>query len=164
MRLLRRKGIEQRADSSLGPDTFVHAEHLGPHSAKRSINRRAGAAWPPAWRWFLRPLNLAIVGLAAAVATWGIAYKLSLYQPHPSHSSQTEVAKMWLGPERTLLIAKSRPKPHAQPKRALDSVWSPLFLHLPFPRNGICNPSTSVAADRAFSANCLPRPPPAAVS
>jgi hypothetical protein len=31
----------------------------------------------------MRPLSLGLIGLAVAVAIWGFAYKLSLYQPHP---------------------------------------------------------------------------------
>jgi hypothetical protein len=67
-------------------------------------------------RSILRPLNLCIIGLAFAVALWGFAYKLSLYQPHQNHSSQISVAKMWLGTEGASAAARNRVKPHSYSK------------------------------------------------
>ena len=46
----------------------------------------------------LHPYSLGLMGLAIAIVLWGTGYKLSLYCPHPAHSSRVPVAKLWTEP------------------------------------------------------------------
>jgi hypothetical protein len=65
-------------------------------------------------RDLIRPMSVFLIVLAAAVALWGFAYKLSLYEPPQNHPSHLSVAKMWLGPERQPgLITSHATKPHS---------------------------------------------------
>jgi hypothetical protein len=75
--------------------------------------------------YFMRPLRLALVGLAVAVALWGFAYKLSLYRSDQNRAFHVNVAKMWLGPEGSSAAAVNRsatqPSPGQAPQPALLS-------------------------------------------
>lgn len=62
------------------------------------------------WRQIFRPSALALVGLAIAVALWGFGYKLSLYHPDPTPSSQFPVAKLWIEHRNASVTAVSRLK------------------------------------------------------
>jgi hypothetical protein len=73
-------------------------------------------------RDLVRPMSVFLIALAAAVALWGFAYKLSLYGPQQNHPSHASVAKMWLGPERQPgLITSHTTKPHSWPKTTSQS-------------------------------------------
>jgi hypothetical protein len=75
-----------------------------PNGLKQSLSPRTNPEVSATSRLHLRdlvrPMSVFLIALAAAVALWGFAYKLSLYQPSHKHPSQVSVAKMWLGPER----------------------------------------------------------------
>jgi hypothetical protein len=55
----------------------------------------------------LSPISFGFIGLMIAIVLWGTSYKLSLYCPHPAHSSRTQVAKLWIEP-RSASIASIR--------------------------------------------------------
>ena len=38
--------------------------------------------------WAFRPCAIGFIGLAIAVFSWGLGYKLSLYHPHPTPTSR----------------------------------------------------------------------------
>jgi hypothetical protein len=164
MRLLPRHLIEHRAARALSDDSSIQRENQGVWSVMVGARREFVASSVRRLRRIMRPLNLGLIGLAVAVAIWGFAYKLSLYQPHPSHSAQANVAKLWLGPKGTFLTAKSRPKSHLQPKGTLDAALTPQVITPHVTRNGTWTVSNSVVANRQFFADCSPRSPPAEVS
>lgn len=164
MRLLPRHLIEHRAARALSDSSSIQRESQGVWSGMVDANREFVESSEPRLRCILRPLNLGLIGLAAAVAIWGFAYKLSLYQPHSSHSAQTNVAKMWLGPEGTLLTAKSRAKSDLQRKVDLDAALKPQSPTPPDTQNRSSLSSKFDVADRTFFADCQPRSPPAEVS
>lgn len=82
------------------------------------------------WKALLRPFSLGLIGLALAVFLWGLAYKLSLYHPHRSHATGANVAKMWVGPRKSFVAAKSRvkvtgrPTVHLQPSVLLIEAFA----------------------------------------
>jgi hypothetical protein len=67
-------------------------------------------------RWaHVLPLSIGLLGLALAVALWGIGYKLSLYRPHPTSSVRAGAAKLWVGPRNSGCIQGSRTKATTPP-------------------------------------------------
>jgi hypothetical protein len=50
----------------------------------------------------VRPLGIGLIVLALAIVLWGIAYRLSLYRPHPGPSARVSVAKLWAGPRKAI--------------------------------------------------------------
>jgi hypothetical protein len=109
---------------------------------------------------FMRPLSLALIGLAAAVTLWGFAYKLSLYYPDQNHPAPISVAKLWLGPEGTLLISKNREKCPLQHRRTLDSVLTQQVEAPPEAYNRmLAVPDAAVAGGERFT-DSPPRSPP----
>jgi len=164
MRLLPRHLFEHRAASALSDGSSIQRESQGVWSGMVDANTEFVESSEPRLRRILRPLNLGLIGLAAAVAIWGFAYKLSLYQPHSSHSAQTNVVKMWLGPERTLLTARGRPKSHLLPTGTLDSA---LKLQIKTPADtcrSLWTLSIDATAGRTPFTRSLPRSPPAEAS
>jgi hypothetical protein len=85
------------------------ATQADPETAKLTVNQLL---------YFMRPLRLALVGLAVAVALWGFAYKLSLYRSDQNRSFPVNVAKMWLGPEGSSAAAVNRSATQASPGQA----------------------------------------------
>jgi hypothetical protein len=57
-----------------------------------------------AWRSIRRPCT---IGLATAVVLWGLGYKLSLYQQHPTRLVRASVAKLSIGPRGPSLAITS---------------------------------------------------------
>jgi hypothetical protein len=53
-------------------------------------------------RLIVRPLGIGLIVLALAIVLWGIAYRLSLYRPHPGASARVSVAKLWSGPRKLI--------------------------------------------------------------
>ena len=53
----------------------------------------------------LSPVSFGFIGLMIAIVLWGTSYKLSLYCPHPAHSSRTQVAKLWIEPRSTSMAS-----------------------------------------------------------
>ena len=51
---------------------------------------------------------LGVCGLALAVFLWSFSYKLSLYQRHPAPVVRTSVAKLWIEPAKSSLVAVQR--------------------------------------------------------
>jgi hypothetical protein len=109
---------------------------------------------------FMRPLSLALFGLAAAVTLWGFAYKLSLYYPDQNHPAPISVAKLWLGPEGTLLISKNRAKCPLQQRRTLDSVLTQQVEAPPEAYNRMLAVPDATVAGRERFTDCPPRSPP----
>jgi hypothetical protein len=127
--------------------------------------RAASIGSPPySWRYIIRPLNLGLIGLAVAVALWGFAYKLSLYRPHQNHPASMSVAKLWLGPDRTVLISKIRPKCQLQQRWTLDSVLAKQSETPAEADNGLLTVTEVAAAGRNHFANYIPRSPPPQMS
>jgi hypothetical protein len=79
--------------------TAPSAIQADPEAAKLALNQLFD---------LMRPLRLALVGLAVAVALWGFAYKLSLYRSDQNRSFPVNVAKMWLGPKGPSAAAVKR--------------------------------------------------------
>jgi hypothetical protein len=65
---------------------------------------------PSSSKSLLRPVILAVMGLAIAVILWGIAYKLSLYRSHQNHHASLNVAKLWVGPRESHFALNKRTK------------------------------------------------------
>ena len=63
-----------------------------------------------AWKMVRRPCALGLIGLATAVVLWGLGYKLSLYQQHPTRLACASVAKLSIGPRGPYLATASRLK------------------------------------------------------
>ena len=110
----------------------------------------------------LRPLSLGLIGLEVAVAIWGFAYKLSLYQPHLSHSAKASVVKLWLGPDGNSLTAKS-PKSHLQPNGNLDLSFVPQNSIPLNTRGTIWSALGVVAVSKEIFTDSPPRSPPTEV-
>ena len=68
------------------------------------------------WRSLFRPVSIFLLGLVLAVVLWGLAYRLSLYHPHPDQSGRTNVAKLWVGPRQN----------QPSPSGTMVSDWSPM--------------------------------------
>ncbi len=160
MRLLLRHLIEHCAARALGDNSSIQRESQGVWSGMVDANAEFVESSEPRLRHILRPLNLGLIGLAAAVAIWGFGYKLSLYQPHLNHSAETNVAKMWLGPEGTLLTAKSRAKSHLQPRGNLDVALTPQTSIPLYTRNRTWTAPISAFAVKTFFTDCPSRSPP----
>jgi hypothetical protein len=113
------------------------------------------------WRCIMRPLNLGLIVLAVAVALWGFAYKLSLYNPDQNRRPTISVAKLWLGPEGTLFIVKNKPKCQLQLKWTLDSVLTQQFETFPDAPHGMLGSlDASVVGKQSFTASAPRSPPP----
>lgn len=154
--------FEHRAAGALSDDSSIRIENHGVWSVIAGGRGELVGSSVHGLRVIMRPLNLGLIGLAIAVAIWGFAYKLSLYQPHPNQSAQTTVAKMWLGPEGTLLNARI-PKSHLQPRGNLDAVLKPQVLSPLDARNGTWTASNVAVAVRKSFTDYPPRSPPAPV-
>jgi hypothetical protein len=104
-----------------------------PNWLKRTLSLRTNAEVSVTSRLHLcdlvRPMSVFLIALAVAVAVWGFAYKLSLYQPPHKHPLQVSVAKMWLGSERQpglSAIHTTRSHFGPTPSTQLDSTISPM--------------------------------------
>lgn len=100
------------------PCAFLHPKaqnHLKLSSAARhSVERYIPSR--PCLPEIIRPMSVFLIALAAAVALWGFAYKLSLYEPSQSRRSHKSAAKMGLGPERQPVVITNRATyPHSWP-------------------------------------------------
>jgi len=111
------------------------------------------------WR-MMRPSRIGFVGLAVAVAMWGFAYRLSLYHPDQNRPARTSVAKMWLGPEGTLLASKNRLKSQPRLRWTPDSVETHEVETASETHDRVlAAPDATVAGGNGSNA-CTPRSPP----
>jgi hypothetical protein len=113
------------------------------------------------WRNLLRLPALALVGLAVAIVLWGLAYKLSLYQPHPTPSERASVAKVCTGPRSTASVSAVRVRAAAPPARDLVFLQSQPAPVLHFNR-AVLRGAAPVKLPTGFrSSPGMPRSPPA---
>jgi hypothetical protein len=159
MRPLPRNCVEHRAARAHRDKSSIRRENDGLCSVMAVGREQFVGSDLHGLRGLMRPLSLGLIGLAIAVAIWGFAYKLSLYQPHPSHSAKASVAKLWLGPEGNSLTAKS-PKAHLQPRGNLDVAFVPQPSIPLYSRNGTWTASKAAVAVKTFFTDCPPRSPP----
>jgi hypothetical protein len=129
-------------------------------SAMVNTNIDVGACIVYWLRSILRPLNICIIGLAFAVALWGFAYKLSLYQTHQNHSSQISVAKMWLGTEGASAAARNRVKPHTYSKTTLKPFPNYQDKSSPASHNELQAVLEAAVVTRGRASSIRPRSPP----
>ncbi len=112
------------------------------------------------WHYIMRPLNIGLIGLAFAVALWGFAYKLSLYQFRQNPSSQISVMKMWLGPEGPSAAVRNRANSNSHSKSTLEPFSTCKARSSPASRNGTQTAPEVAFATRCRSTICTPRSPP----
>jgi hypothetical protein len=116
------------------------------------------------WPCIIRPFNLGVIGLAVAVALWSFAYKLSLYHPDQSHPARISVAKMWLGPEGSLLISKYQPNSQLHLGSSRDTILGQQAEAPPETRIRMLVASYAAVPGWKRVAACSPRSPPAHMS
>jgi hypothetical protein len=122
MRLLTDNRLVKSADRSFVGQRVVQMENDDAPPGIVDVKPASIGSSPYRWRYITRPLNLGLVGLAVAVALWGFAYKLSLYNPDQNQPAPIGVAKLWLGPEGTLLISRNGQKCQLHQRWTLDLV------------------------------------------
>ena len=144
----------------LTPAAYGQIESRPVRSAMVNTNVNVGAGFAYWLRSILRPLNICLIGLAFALALWGFAYKLSLYQPHQNHSSQINVAKMWLGTEGTLAAARNRIKPHSYSKTKLEPFLIFQDKSSPASHNELHAVPEAAVVTRDRTSSFKPRSPP----
>src|ERR1039458_903872 len=88
MRPLLRYCVERRAARAHRDESSIRRENDGLCSVIVGGREEFVGSGLHKLRGLMRPLSLGLIGLAVEVAIWGFAYKLSLYQPHPSHSTK----------------------------------------------------------------------------
>jgi hypothetical protein len=160
MRLLTHNQLANCTDRPFRGRALVQMENDSARSGIVDVNPASSGYSLRRWQYIMRPLNLGLIGLAVAVALWGFTYKLSLYNPDQNHSAPISVAKLWLGPERTLLISMSRPKCQFQLGRTLDSVLMQQFEARPEAYNRRMSASDASVSRRRRFTDCIPRSPP----
>src|ERR1035441_2387375 len=106
MRPLLRYCVERRAARAHRDESSIRRENDGLCSVIVGGREEFVGSGLHKLRGLMRPLSLGLMCLAVAVAIWGFEYKLSLSHPRQSPSTKASVAKLWLGPEGTLLTAK----------------------------------------------------------
>jgi hypothetical protein len=164
LRVLTHDRFENYAHRSLCDRPLVQMENDNTRSGIADVNHASSGSSLHSWRFIPRPLNLGLIGLAVAVALWGFAYKLSLYYPDQNHPAPIGVAKLWLGPEGTLLIAKNRPTCQLQQGRTLDSSLTQQVETFPEANDIMLAEPNAAAAGEKFSTACTPRSPPSHMS
>lgn len=130
----------------------------------REAMHRCGTNWP-----FKRMSALAFIGLAICVFTWGLQYKLSLYDPSAASSPHIPTAKLLSkneqsGPTESPLMVRTR-----RATKAIYTIPAAEFfvLLLIF---SVLNPPQLVQLEqrasrlwqqrRAHLRSCIVRPPP----
>ena len=93
--------LEKVADRNPNRTTSIAIQSGG------AVDTAALGTGPEFLRRLLHPYSLGLVGLAIAIVLWGTGYRLSLYCPHPAHSSRVPVAKLWTEPRIPSLAAIS---------------------------------------------------------
>jgi hypothetical protein len=159
MRPLLRNSVEHRAARALRDESSIRRENDGLCSVMAVGREQFIGSDLRRLRGLMRPLSLGLIGLAVAIVIWGFAYKLSLYQPHPSHTAKISVAKLWLGPEGNSLTAKSA-KFHLQPRGNLDVAFVPQHSIPLHSQNGSRTASKAAFTVKTFFTDCPPRSPP----
>jgi len=160
MGLLTQNRDEKWADRSFRGKSVVQGRNDDAGSVIVAVNWSPGALCLSGWRCIMRPVNLGLIGLAVAVALSGFAYKLSLYYPDQNHPAPISVAKLWLGPEGTLLISKNGPKCQVQQRWSLDSVLTRQAETPPEAHSRTLAVPDAAVFGRERSSDCAPRSPP----
>jgi hypothetical protein len=160
MRLKSECGIEDFSDSYLSSDSFAKIGNRRSRSGIVAADCSPGAYCLSGWRCIMHPVKVGLIGLAVAVALWGFAYKLSLYYSDQNRPAPISVAKLWLGPEGTLLISKNRPKCQVQQRWSLDSVLARQVETPPEAHSRTLAIPDAAVFGRGRSSDWAPRSPP----
>jgi hypothetical protein len=115
------------------------------------------------WRDLLRLPALALMGLAVAVFLRGLAYKVSLYQPHPTPSARASVPKVWAGPRRAASVAAVRVRAAAQPAGDLTFLQSQSTPVPHFNRLALRGSPLVIIQSGLCSLPSIPRSPPSPI-
>jgi hypothetical protein len=160
MRLITDDRLVKSADRSFCDQPVVQRENDDTRSGIEDVKPASSGSSVYMWRDIMRPLNLGLIGLAVAVALWGFAYKLSLYYPDQNHPAPISVAKLWLGPEGTLLISRNRLMCQLQLRWTLDSVLTQQFEARSEAHNRRLAAADASVSSRQRFTDCTPRSPP----
>jgi hypothetical protein len=76
-------------------------------------------------RW---QIPILLLGLAVAVFTWGLQYKLSLYDPPQAVTRKMPRAKLLSADEQAAVAANPVASLAKPPKKAIQTVFSCIFL------------------------------------
>jgi hypothetical protein len=115
---------------------------------------------PEQWKQLFKPVPLALLGLAIAVALWGFGYKLSLYHLHQTPSVRASFAQLWDNSRNSTLAGTSR----TRFVMGSQAHLTPSQPHLDLCRGVAPVLQTPTSGVRHFKSSIPSRAPPAVAS